>query len=113
MVDRIPATGPLAQGYAQPATQEDIERDAEGITYPNLHRRIDPELDLSPITPTGDIYYLVTSNGNSIVTEDGDRILVDGLRTNPDNAEYILLVAGVNSFRYTKHDRQDEDAEIP
>ena len=35
----------FAQGYAKPATAEDLARDASGITKPNLHRRIDPELD--------------------------------------------------------------------
>lgn len=34
----------LAQGPAKPATPEDIERDEGGITFPNLHRRIDDEL---------------------------------------------------------------------
>ena len=34
---------PLAQGPAKPATEEDLIRDASGITYPNLHRRIDNE----------------------------------------------------------------------
>lgn len=34
---------PLAQGPAKPATEEDLIRDASGITYPNLHRRIDDE----------------------------------------------------------------------
>lgn len=113
MADRVPTTEPLAQGYAKPATQADIDRDELGITYPNLHRRIDPDIDLSPIIPSEDVYYLTTTDGNSIVTEDGDRIIVSGVRAHPDKAEYILYVAGVNSFRYSKHDRQDEDDEIP
>ena len=33
----------LAQGAAKPATTGDLVRDASGITYPNLHRRIDNE----------------------------------------------------------------------
>lgn len=31
----------LAQGEAKPATPVDIAHDQGGITYPNLHRRID------------------------------------------------------------------------
>lgn len=113
MADRIPATGPLAQGYAQPATQEDIERDTKGITYPNLHRRINPDISLSPAKPQTEVYYLTTEKGANIITEDGDRILISGTKSDPDKADYMLFVAGVNSFRYTKRDSQDEDAEIP
>lgn len=32
------------QGPAKLATEEDLDRDAEGITNPNLHRRINPDL---------------------------------------------------------------------
>ncbi len=35
-----------ANGYAKLATEEDIEADESGITYPNLHRRIDDSLGL-------------------------------------------------------------------
>ena len=37
----------LSNGYAKLATQEDIEKDESGITYPNLHRRIDVSLGLN------------------------------------------------------------------
>lgn len=30
----------FAQGQAKPATPEDIQKDEEGVTDPNLHRRI-------------------------------------------------------------------------
>ncbi len=33
----------MAQGPATEATAEDIAKDEEGITKPNLHRRIDPK----------------------------------------------------------------------
>lgn len=39
-LDKYPQT---AQGEAKPATQTDISHDNGGITYPNLHRRIDNE----------------------------------------------------------------------
>lgn len=33
-----------AQGTFRPADEEDLERDTNGYTNPNLHRRIDPSL---------------------------------------------------------------------
>ena len=41
MVDDFPKT---AQGQAVPANNTDINHDRSGITYPNLHRRIDNEV---------------------------------------------------------------------
>lgn len=38
-----------AQGKAVPANAEDLRKDAEGITNPNLHRRIDNEV--TPVAP--------------------------------------------------------------
>lgn len=40
MADNYPKT---AQGQAVPANATDITHDKSGITYPNLHRRIDNE----------------------------------------------------------------------
>lgn len=31
-----------AQGVAQVASEEDIRKDEQGFTYPNLHRRVEP-----------------------------------------------------------------------
>lgn len=41
--DTIPDYPQVSNGYAKPATPEDIEKDVNwpNITYPNLHRRID------------------------------------------------------------------------
>ena len=36
----FPKTG---QGPAKVANEEDLIRDAQGFTHPNLHRRIDPQ----------------------------------------------------------------------
>ena len=116
MTDRDPATGPLAQGYAKPATPEDIAKDEDGITYPNLHRRINDELTPSGGTPNPDVYYLATSSGYHIITDDDDSILISGTEVTPDKAEYMLLVAGVNSYRYTKREPSEdivEEDEIP
>ena len=40
MIDDFPKT---VQGQAVPASATDIAHDKTGITYPNLHRRIDNE----------------------------------------------------------------------
>lgn len=42
----IPVYPQISNGYATIATPEDIAKDEAGITYPNLHRRIDVELGL-------------------------------------------------------------------
>lgn len=42
----IPGYPQVSNGYATIATSEDIEKDESGVTYPNLHRRIDIELGL-------------------------------------------------------------------
>ena len=40
----------LAQGYVKPASAEDLVKDAEGVTMPNLHRRMDEDI----VEPVGD-----------------------------------------------------------
>ena len=49
--------------YAKLATAEDLEKDAEGITKPNLHRRIDEDLPEGE-TSTSPIIYNQVFNGN-------------------------------------------------
>lgn len=56
----------LAQGPAKPASAEDIEKDEEGITKPNLHRRIDEDLTvLQPDEVEKDTHSLQVSALNS------------------------------------------------
>lgn len=56
----------LAQGPAKLATAEDLEKDAEGITKPNLHRRIDDDLsELEPGEVAKDSHSLQVSGVNS------------------------------------------------
>jgi hypothetical protein len=43
----IPWYPTISNGYAKLATPEDIEKDESGVTYPNLHRRIDVSLGLN------------------------------------------------------------------
>lgn len=80
----------LAQGQAVPANNIDISHDRGGITYPNLHRRIDNEVPLSenPKERQG--------------------------RLAPD--AYDITVSTVNSYRTKKiitHLEDSEDSEIP
>ena len=65
MID-IPQT---AQGEAKLATQADIAHDEAGITYPNLHRRIDNEdTPKKPGELKPDTYTLSVSGLNSYRT---------------------------------------------
>ena len=106
----------LAQGPAKPATPEDLERDATGITNPNLHRRIDN----TPVEIYFDTYELTTEDDYVLTTQDGEVIMID-LAGNQSrrvliNNKYTLSVSGVNSFRTTgqiTHDEESTDSEIP
>ena len=146
MPENYPQT---AQGPAVPANEYDLERDAFGITDPNLHRRL-ANGSISPPTPPpppppppptpGGPYMVVSEDGYVILSEDGEIILSDGIDedTLADIAEavtdiidenlsedqedlgypadYMLTVAGVNSYRltrYTVHDEESTDSEIP
>lgn len=59
----------LAQGAAKPADSIDLQHDATGITYPNLHRRIDNEnTPLSGEEVAPDTYLLTVGGVNSYRT---------------------------------------------
>lgn len=80
----------LAQGQAVPANHIDKVHDRGGITYPNLHRRIDNEIPL-PEDPE----------------ERQGRLAPD---------TYDITVAAINSYRtkkITTHLEDSEDSEIP
>lgn len=80
----------LAQGQAVPANHTDKVHDQGGITYPNLHRRIDNEIPL-PEDPK----------------ERQGRLAPDA---------YDITVSTVNSYRTKKiitHLEDSEDSEIP
>lgn len=98
----------IAQGYAKPATAEDLVRDAEGITNPNLHRRIDPELGIA----TED-YLLATTDNYYLATTDGEVLVIPVQITDGEGTTYTLFVSGVNSYRATSYNIQDENSEIP
>lgn len=110
------ATGALAQGYAKLANEQERNKDAAGVTFPNLHRRIDPDINLTPGELDITVYYLTTEDGYRLTTEDGDYLVVEGVTVDPDTSEYMVLVAGVNSYRYTKREPSEEiveEDEIP
>lgn len=52
----------VSNGYAKLATPEDIEKDESGVTYPNLHRRIDDSLGLHT--------FIVSVFGKPILTDE-------------------------------------------
>jgi hypothetical protein len=109
----------LAQGPAKPATSEDLERDASGITNPNLHRRIDN----SPIEITGSEYVLSDQDDYILCNQQDEELLINFYSpfspsepTIALNSSYILNVAGVNSYRTTNtitHEEESTDSEIP
>ena len=106
----------LAQGEAKPATEEDLIKDAIGITHPNLHRRIDTDY-----SPRFEVLNLQTAEGGNLLAAEGNPIsvCVDMSYINPPPAgyespyEYTLSVQGVNSFRTTHYSNKDESAEVP
>lgn len=101
----------LAQGQAKPATEEDLFRDASGITYPNLHRRIDTDLTQADIE-----VQLCSVEGDLLInTEGNSQLLATVSEIRPGSEEYILSVSGFNSYRTTKKNTYTEDNtdEIP
>ena len=101
----------FAQGQAKLDTAEDIEKDEDGVTKPNLHRRIDTDL-----TVDTEEFYLTTEDGYRLTTEDGFQLLCTSYEPAPRSESYILSVAGVSSFRTTERKIHDEDSttsEIP
>lgn len=100
---------PLAQGQAKLATEEDLLHDASGITYPNLHRRIDT--DLAQIN--ADVI-LLSAEGQVMVNAEGTAyLLAPSQVTRPGAEAYTLSVSGVNSYRTTRKIDIDPDSEIP
>lgn len=111
----------LAQGQAKLATEEDLFRDASGITYPNLHRRIDKDL-----APRFERFILKTAEGDILLTSEGQSIVISvditSLESLANNGElpprkedydYTLLVQGVNSYRNVKITNIDPESEVP
>lgn len=110
------ATGNLAQGYAKVATASDRAKDNIGVTFPNLHRRIDPDLNFDPDELEITAYNLTTENGFRLTTEDGDYLICEAVSSTTGEISHAVLVAGVNSYRHTQREPSTEimeDEEIP
>lgn len=97
----------LAQGQAKLAIEEDLQRDAVGITNPNLHRRVDQDLSF-----ISEAVALSTDNDEIIGADAEDYISVPS-RVEGGAANYTLSVSGVNSYRTTQTIDTDADSEIP
>ena len=102
---------PLAQGYAKPATPEDIAKDEAGLTYPNLHRRINT--DLARLKTD----YALTTPEGAILTTPSQEVLTVSAEYGPGGAQtFALQVKGINSYRTTTplvHKEDSEDSEVP
>ena len=127
----------LAQGQAKLATEADLQKDAAGITNPNLHRRIDQDLSFvsedtailingaegdtlvaedDAIILTEDNIELSTESGDALLGTDEDTYVTIPTRVPGGKADYTLSVSGLNSFRTTNNIIHDEDStteEIP
>ena len=99
-----------AQGQAKLANSEDLIKDAQGVTDPNLHRRITAGyIEYNDyILSTPDSYEIATPDGYSLVATVADYF--------PGDTQYALVVQAVNSYRTTEHIVHNEDSttsEIP
>ena len=101
----------MAQGQAKPATAADIIKDNQGITKPNLHRRIDKDLDV-----TYEDFELLTAEDEILATpEDEDLVSSVGV-PNEGEVDFTLSVQAVNSYRTTSrvlHDEESTTDEVP
>lgn len=85
--DPIPGYPQVANGYATIATPEDIAKDDAGVTYPNLHRRIDESLGLRT--------FVISIFGQPILKDsfNNDMVIPD-----PDMSEGIVHSLITNSY---------------
>lgn len=83
----IPGYPQVSNGYATIATPEDIAKDEAGITYPNLHRRIDDSLGLRT--------FVISIFGQPILKDSFNN---DMLIPDPDNSEATVYSLITNSY---------------
>ena len=99
----------FAQGQAKPANAEDLQKDAAGITDPNLHRRFNIESEL--------LDEVIITEDNFMLAIDDDFVLsstVDEPIETPYS--YVISVQSLNSYRTTQtdvHDESSTESEIP
>lgn len=99
----------FAQGQAKPANAEDLQKDAAGITDPNLHRRFNIESEL--------LEEVMITEDNFMLAIDDDFVLssiIDEPIETPYS--YVISVQSLNSYRTTQtdvHDESSTESEIP
>lgn len=99
----------FAQGQAKPANAEDLQKDAAGITDPNLHRRFNIESEL--------LEEVMITEDNFMLAIDDDFVLssiIDEPVETPYS--YVIAVQSLNSYRTTQtdvHDESSTESEIP
>ena len=102
---------PMAQGPAVPASAEDLAHDEAGVTYPNLHRRINT--DLARLKTN---FNLATPEGENLAAVGGSILTVQA-EYGPGGAQtFQLNVQCVNSYRTTTplvHDEDSTTSEVP
>ena len=83
----IPGYPQVSNGYATVATPEDVAKDETGITYPNLHRRIDDSLGLRT--------FVISIFGQPVLKDsfNNDMVIPD-----PDNSEAMIYALITNSY---------------
>ena len=99
----------FAQGQAKPANAEDLQKDAAGITDPNLHRRFNIESEL--------LEEVMITEDNFMLAIDDEFVLssiIDEPLESPYS--YVISVQSLNSYRTTQtkvHDEENNEEEIP
>lgn len=99
----------FAQGQAKPANAEDLQKDAAGITDPNLHRRFNIESELLEEV-------MITENNFMLAID--DEFVLSSVIDEPVETpySYVISVQSLNSYRTTQtdvHDESSTESEIP
>lgn len=99
----------FAQGQAKPANAEDLQKDAAGVTDPNLHRRFNIESEL--------LEEVMITEDNFMLAID-DEFVLSSIIDEPVETpySYVISVQSLNSYRTTQtdiHDESSTESEIP
>lgn len=99
----------FAQGQAKPANAEDLQKDAAGITDPNLHRRFNIESEL--------LEEVMITEDNFMLAIDDEFVLSSVIDEPVETPySYVISVQSLNSYRTTQtdvHDESSTESEIP
>ena len=99
----------FAQGQAKSANAEDLQKDATGITDPNLHRRFNIESE--------SLEEVMITEDNLMLAID-DEFVLSSIIDEPVETpySYVISVQSLNSYRTTQtdvHDESSTESEIP